>query len=102
MRELEPFERLRSGAQAMLIRRSADCLLGREVSRGSPSNADARTASPTTSVSALAPGRCSGTALTCSRKTDPGVMRVNRPGTGKEILDEAKEAHPRAGRPQAT
>ena len=30
--------------------------------------------------------------LTCSPKTDPGVMRVYRPCGGKETLDEAQEA----------
>ena len=39
--------------------------------------------------------------VTCSPKTDPGVMRVYRPGRGKETLDEAQEAQSRAGGAQA-
>ena len=39
--------------------------------------------------------------MTCSPKTDPGVMRVYRPRGGKETLDEAQEAQSRADRPQA-
>jgi hypothetical protein len=36
--------------------------------------------------------------VTCSPKSDPGVMRVYGPCGGKETLDEAQEAQSRAGR----
>ena len=38
------------------------------------------------------PIRFQNAGVTCSPKTDPGVMRVYRPCGGKETLDEAQEA----------
>ena len=40
--------------------------------------------------------------MTCSPKSDPGVMRVNCPRTGKETLDEAQETFPGTGGSQAS
>ena len=39
--------------------------------------------------------------VTCSPKTDPGVMRVNRPEKAKETLNEKEASQSRADHPQA-
>src|SRR5580698_553770 len=46
--------------------------------------------------------RLAGEALTCSPKTDPRVMRVFKPGKGKEILDETDKTFAGTDHRQAT